>query len=245
MICFLLLSSLFSVVHAQPVTQARKWNIGIQFNNLNPIQILKKCKNLCFSNYQNHIQKVITANPSAFIKYQHHPYFNYELKSIIIKDFVKNVKSRALDTYSSHLEYVTNLMYPFKKNINLYARAGARLTAHVNKMKFMNIFIWQNYKNISPVFSVGMNYLLNNYLNLNMNINLKKYLNNLQVNNGRSLLNIFNIGVSWQLNPHNNLVNTTPKLDKMNIIKKKNNIYKPYHLEKKKYISYKHNETMI
>ncbi|VAX76587.1 porin family protein [Buchnera aphidicola] len=203
-VLMLCLSSFFSVAEAKSLPVHRKWHFGIQCNSLHPIQILRKYKTLYHYHCYSIIQGLSALNPGVFLKYKFNSYWNLELKSNMIEDRIKDIKEHAMRTYSSNVEYVANVIYPIRENIKFYTKMGAQLTAHVNEKNLIDVFMLKKYKKFAPIFSVGFQYLYNNYINLNMNFNLNKYLNQVKCSLSSSILENVNIGVSWQLYPYQN-----------------------------------------
>ncbi|VFP83706.1 porin family protein [Buchnera aphidicola] len=202
-ICILFMTSFLSTtVHAKSMPSAKKWHFGIQCDALHPMKIYNKYKNLNYSNYKNIIQGVIALRPGIFSKYTFNPYLSTELKSNILEHLMKDIKNNMLHTYYSNIEYATNIIYPMKKKINLYAKIGAQLTAEINNKKLTDIFMLQKYKQFYPIFSVGMEYLLNQYVHCDVHVNLNKKLNQVNFKSLHSVLNNINLGISWKLYPH-------------------------------------------
>ncbi|VFP88374.1 Outer membrane protein A [Buchnera aphidicola (Cinara piceae)] len=195
----LLVSGLFSTVHAQSAPRMKKLDFGIQCNSFNLKNIFDKYKNLSYNNFNHIIKGFLALNPGIFTKYQLNPYLNFQLNSNIIEKIVKDIKTNAFNTYFSSIEYATNFMYPIRKNINFYTKIGAKLTTEVNNKKLLDIFLLSRYQQFNPILSVGIEYLFNNYLQGNMNINFHNSLKNINFNNLTKILNNIDAGISWKL----------------------------------------------
>ncbi|VFP79225.1 hypothetical protein [Buchnera aphidicola] len=203
-ICTLLISSFFSTVHAKPVSRVKKWNFGIQLNSFNPKKIFYKYKNLSYNNYRHIINGFMSLNPNIFTKYKFNPYVNFQLNSNILESIIKDFKKNTTDIYFSSMEYAVNFIYPIRKNINLYTNIGAKLTTEINSKKLLDIFVLSKYKQLSPIFSIGLECLFNNYLQGNLNINLHNSFKKINFNNFNRILNNIDAGISWKLYPNLN-----------------------------------------
>ncbi|ABJ90679.1 outer membrane beta-barrel protein [Buchnera aphidicola] len=211
----LLLSSIFSVAHAESNTVKKKWNFGIQFNSLNPLKSFYNYKILCLKNYKNITKKIISLNPGFFTKYQKNPYLNFELKLNLLENKIKDIKKNTLNAYFSNVEYATNIMYPLKKYLNIYTKIGAKIKANIHNTCLKDIFMIKKYKKFSPLFSIGLELLINKYLHSNIDINLNKHFHKLQLNKISTFTDNVNIGFSWKFNPVKDKI--------INLFKKSNN----------------------
>ncbi|VFP81131.1 Outer membrane protein A [Buchnera aphidicola (Cinara kochiana kochiana)] len=207
-ICILFVTSFFSTAHAKSISRSGKWNFGIQCHALHPIKLYNKYKNLDYLNYNNIIQGIIALRPGIFSKYQFNPHFNIELKSNILENVIKDIKHNTFSTYFSNIEYAANIIHPIKDKINVYTKIGAQLTAEINNNKLTDIFMLQKYKQFYPIFSVGMEYLINQYVHCDVHVNINKKLNQVNFKSLNSLLNNINVGISWKLYPHIKIKNS-------------------------------------
>ncbi|VFP85946.1 Outer membrane protein A [Buchnera aphidicola (Cinara pseudotaxifoliae)] len=203
--CILFVSSFFPTAHAKSTSHIRKWNFGIQSNTLHPMKIFKQYKSLYYGNYHDIIRGIFALHPGIFSKYQFNSRFHLEVKSNILEHITKDIKNNAFSTYLSTVEYAARVNYSIKKNINFYTKLGTTLTAAINNDKFDDTLILQKKKQIKPVFSIGLEYLLSQYLNCNMNIDLNKSFYQINLNNLLSLLNIVHIGIHCNMYPKINL----------------------------------------
>ncbi|VFP78207.1 Outer membrane protein A [Buchnera aphidicola (Cinara cuneomaculata)] len=198
----LVMTSFLSTAHAKGSSDIKKFNFGVQFNALHPMKIFHKYKNLYYYNYRSITQSIITLRPGIFSKYQFNPYLNVELKANILENFIEDIRSNKLNTYISNIEYAANIIYPIKKNINFYTKLGAQLKATINNKQLKDIFVLQKYKKFYPILSVGMEYVLNQYLQCDVHLHLNKKLNQVDFKSLLSILNNINVGLSWKLYPY-------------------------------------------
>lgn len=186
--------------------------IGANSSFLNLKKDLNQYQDIYHKNYRNLLKSILEFNSGFFVGYKVNPYLNLEVVSKVTKNFSDKTIFGIPKILFSSSEYIANLILPINKKIFVFTKIGAVLFNNAEeKLIHTKKITKEMYKKLSPLFSVGVQYFLNNQVFLDLNYNLKENFHNIINLKTKSLLNGFNIGISWKIEGNNINNNTTKK----------------------------------